>query len=137
MGHLDKRVGNHIVWRREAKTALEAQLDRLFSVDSDIQSLWDAAQRVPVANRRQWFEGDEGETHRADIETELHWLTGTNDEANPPPRLMNVTAKPKRGTRKGIIAEIARQFGMTESAVDNLWQAYRRFERELQDSAET
>lgn len=129
-----------VAWRDAVANALEAEKVRLFRTESDIQSLWDAAQRVPVGRRRQWYDGDEGETHRADIETELHALNGIPDNPDPPPRITRIMARPQRGTRRRIIVEIAKQFGLPESAVDNLWQAYRRFERELsepQDSAET
>lgn len=129
-----------VEWRKAVAAAFEAEQVRLFRTESDIQSLWDAAQRVSVGQRRQWYEGDEGETHRADIETELHALNGTPDNPDPPPRITRIKARPPRGTRRRIIAEIAEQFGLSESAVDNLWQAYRRFERELsepQDPAET
>lgn len=120
-----------VKWRTAVKAAIGAKSDRHFSVESDIQSLWDVAQRVPVSNRRQWYDGEEGEIHRADIKTELHSLNGTPDEDGPPPRVISILAKPPRGTRKLIIAEIAEQFGLRESTVDNLWQAYRRFEREM------
>ena len=129
-----------VAWRDAVAAALEAERDRLFRTESDIQSLWDAAQRIPVGHRQQWYDGDEGETHRADVETEIHELNGTPDDAVPPPRGIRLRTKPPRGTRKRIIAECAAQFDLSDSAVDNLWQAYRRFEGELseaQDSAET
>lgn len=129
-----------VSWRDAVAIALEAEKDRLFKTESDMQSLWDSAQHVPVGRRRQWYNGNEGEMHRADIETELQALNGTPDNPDPPPRIIRFKAKPARGTRKRIIAEIAKQFDLPESVVDNLWQAYRRFERKLsnpRDSQET
>ncbi|RVU06264.1 hypothetical protein EOE18_05365 [Novosphingobium umbonatum] len=129
-----------VAWRDAVANAFEAEKVRFFRTESDIQSLWDAAQRVPVSQRLQWYDDDEGETHRADIETELHALNETPDNPDPPPRITRIMTRPPRGTRRRIIAEIAERFGLPESVVDNLWQAYRRFERELsesQDSGET
>jgi hypothetical protein len=53
------------------------------------------------------------------------------------PRVFKVPTKPPRGTRQRIIKEVAKEYDLAESVVDNLWKAYRRFERELRDSAET
>ena len=45
-------------------------------------------------------------------------------------RLFSVSNKPPRGTRKAILEEAATKFHTTVNQADNLWQAYRRFERE-------
>lgn len=129
-----------VAWREAKAFAFEAEKTRLFQKETDIQSLWDEAQRVPVRLRKGWHDSEDGEAHRADVETELHMLNGTPDSLDPPARRIRIVSRPPRGTRKRIIAEVARRFSMTESATDNLWQAYRRFERELrepQNSAES
>lgn len=120
-----------VKWREAAKAAFESERERLFSEVSDIQSLWDAAQCVPVRERRRWLTSEKFEQHRADVETELHALHGTRDDLGAPRRGVHIAARPPRGTRKRIIGEVAEQFSLRESAVDSLWQEYRRFEREL------
>lgn len=121
-----------VAWRGAVANAFEAAELKLFRMDSDIQSLWDTAQGVPVEQRKQWYASEKGKTHHADIKIELHALNGTPDDPDPPSRGIRITAKPPRGTRKRIIAETAKQFGLPDSAVDALWQEYRRFEREQQ-----
>jgi len=39
--------------------------------------------------------------------------------------------RPRRGTRKAIIEQIAIKYSLTENQVDNFWQAYRRFEKSI------
>ena len=126
-----------VAWGAAVANAFEAAEVKVFRSDSDIQSLWDGAQRVPVGQREQWYCSDAGKTHQADIKTELEWQNGTPDNPDPPTRGIRIEAKAPRGTRKRIIAECAKQYGLPDSAVDALWQEYRRFKRELRDSAET
>jgi len=129
-------------WRGESKLAIEAGLSRLSHADN-IRTLQEGAQAIPVSQRKAWLAGDGYDDHRGDIEAFLHDRAGTpfSDESGnylgAAPRLVTVSAKPPRGTRKRIISEVATFSGLSESAVDNLWQAYRRFERELQESVET
>lgn len=134
-----------VKWREASKRAVEARFAALANQDK-IQALWEGVQAIPVPQRKAWLESEAYKDHSGDIESWLHARAGTpfNDvTANykgKAPRVVTLSTKPPKRTRQRIIAEIAKQFGLPDSAVDNLWQAYRRFERELlepQDSAET
>lgn len=135
--HLDDvlRIGQacECKWREAVNVAFDVEQEKLFRVNSDIADLWNAAQSVPISKRKAWLRSEAYDLHRDDIETELAAMNGTS----PSPRIVSIKAKPPRGTRKQIIKEVASQSNFAESVVDNLWQAYRRLERELRDSAET
>lgn len=129
-------------WREESNLAVDARLSRLPHADA-IRNLQEGAQAIPVSQRKAWLASDAYDDHKGDIEAWLHSRARTpfSDESGEylgaAPRITTVSTKPPRGTRKRIIGEVANQSGLTESAVDNLWQAYRRFEHEIRDSAET
>lgn len=132
-------------WRDESKLALETRISRLPHADS-INALHEGVQAIPVTQRRAWLESENYADHVGDLEAWLHDRAGTpfSDETEhyqgSAPRLITVSTKPPRGARVRIIAEIAKQSKLPEGTVDNLWQAYRRFEREPlepQDSNES
>lgn len=130
------------LWRDESNLALEARLSGLPHADK-IVALQEAAQMIPVAQRKAWSSSEDYEDHAGDLESLLHYRNGTpfNDETGDyegdARRGVTVSTKPLRGARARIIGEVAAKVSLSESAVDNLWQAYRRFERELRNSAET
>jgi hypothetical protein len=108
-----------------------------------IQALWEGVQAIPVPQRKAWLESEAYKDHSGDIESWLHARAGTpfdDETANyegKAPRVVTLSTKPPKGTRQRIVGEVAMETGQSESVVDNLWQAYRRFERELRDSDET
>lgn len=115
-------------WRYEVGRAYDAASAKLFGSDADLISLWEAVQEVPLGERRAWLAGEDGEMHRADVEVELDALTGSDGPEVGQSRIVTISSKPRRGTRKHIIASVASQFALRKTVVDNLWQAYRRFE---------
>lgn len=121
------------LWRDASEKTETAELDRLHSEASDLNVLWAKAGNVPVSERSNWLVSEEADLHRLDIETELHALHGTSEEAGPPVCVVRIRTQPPRGTRKQIIATVAKQFGERESTVDNLWQRYRRFVKEARN----
>lgn len=129
-------------WREASNEALKARRAALAHADL-IQSLQNGVQTIPVPQRKAWLESEAYAEHRADLEAWLHARAGTpfDDEtanyAGDAPRRVTVSTKPPRGTRQRIICQVAKENELTESAVDNLWQLYRRFEKELRESAET
>lgn len=125
-------------WREASKLALETRLAALPHADK-IQQLWDSADAIPVPQRKAWLASEAYEDHTGDIEAWLHARAGTpfseegGDYEGAAPRVITVSTKPPSGTRKRIIGQVASERNLSESAVDNLWQAYRRLERELRE----
>ena len=116
----------------------------LFNEVSDLQSLWNKADQVPVSKRTAWLESDAFEDHQADIEEERMAIRsetasaaeGAQKAAEHTPngsgggvdQLAKIPVP--RGTRRRIIKEVAALYNLTENQVDNLWQQKRRFETE-------
>lgn len=131
-----------VKWRQATDQALDSRLASLPYAD-EIQALWKGMDTIPVSQRKAWLESDAYEDYSADIEAFLHARAGTPfDEElakyeGKAPRVVTVSKKPPKGTRRRIIGEVAAQYGLAESVVDNLWQAYRRLERELRESDKT
>lgn len=124
-------VACEALWNDAQNDALQAGKDRLFREKSDIQALWDSVNAVPVPRRRAWLASESYARLHADMEIELHYLNGTEDSGQPAPRMVNISTKPPRGTRARILQQVGEKFGLPKVAVDNLWQEYRRIEREL------
>ncbi len=139
--------------REASKVAMDARLAALPHAD-EIRRRQEGVSAIPVPERKTWLASSDYEDHSGEIESLLHKRAGNHviggfeaeeetyggDYEGDAPRRMHVSTKPPRGTRKRIIGEVATEAGLSEKAVDNLWQAYRRFERELRespDSAET
>jgi hypothetical protein len=108
-------------WRHEVKRTLNANLEN-FLEDTELPELWKQAELVPVDQRKDWLENEEGGgAHVHDVASEV--------EEFPDGCIISVSEQPPRGTRTQIIQEVAHALGLTTVQVDNLWQEYRRFER--------
>lgn len=118
-------------WREAVKAAREAELKKLFVEKSDLQSVWDSAQTVPLGERQQWSKSEPAELLQGDVEEELRDLTGALGGDGSPPRTIFLMVKPPRGTRRRIIAQMANSLALSESQVDNLWQQFRRLRNNL------
>jgi hypothetical protein len=140
-------------WRVASKVVMDARLAAL-PLAKEIRRRQECVNAIPVPERKTWLASPDYEDHSAEIESLLHKRAGNHviggveveeetyggDYEGGAPRVMHISTRPPRGTRKQIVAEISEQFDLPESTIDNLWQEYRRFERELaesQDSAET
>ena len=124
-----------VEWRRAEKAAFDARLSALPNTPQ-IRALHEGFRKIPVEQRRAWRQGDAYEDHSGDIEALIHARVKTPfDEETArfervAPRLVTVSSQPFRGTRGRIITEVALLAGLNESVVDNLWQKFRRIERE-------
>jgi hypothetical protein len=127
-------------WRVASQGALDTRYAAL-PHQEDIQALHNGVNTIPAAQRQFFLANDSYEDHRDDLESLLHARAGTafddetltfDDEA---PRGVTISGKPPKGTRRRIIGEVANETGLSESAVDNLWQEYRRFERDTSTDA--
>ena len=123
--------------RQAQDTALSARRDRLISEQTELQRLWLKAKEKPVPIRRQWLQtkGDsqlEGgyEQHLDDVTEEIKEMNKNNKGKGPTSRLVSLRNTPPKGTRRKIISKVAQKFSLTTKQVDNIWQAYRRFELE-------
>lgn len=118
------------------------RLSRLAHADA-IRALQKSAQAIPVAQRKAWLASEAYDDHKGDLEAWLHsrgrtpFSNESGEYLGAAPRAVTVSNKPPRGARKRIITEVAHLSELSESVVDNLWQEYRRFKREIRDSAET
>jgi hypothetical protein len=130
------------LWQEASNAASKARLDSLPHADS-IKELLERASYIPVHQRKAWLESEAyKEDHRGDLEGFLHDRAGTPlDESSleyegDPPRVIAISNKPPRGTRRRIIEDVATETRLSKNAVDNLWQAYRRLEKSLEDADE-
>jgi len=125
-------------WLEACALAKEASLASL-PYATDIRAIQSSAQLIPVWQRAAWVASDAYDDHSDDIAAWLHERAGTpivNDAfEGDAPRVVTVSTKPPRGTRQAIIREVAATQGLAETAVDNLWQEYRRFQREYQEGS--
>lgn len=135
-----------VKWRSACQAAFEARL-RSLPHAKEIRELHDAIDNIPLAERKAWLQSEEFEDHSDDVAALLHKRAGNElvggvevegetyggDYEGKAPRIISISRKPKRGTRQRIIAEVAIDFAIGESAVKNLWGAYRRFAREPLD----
>ena len=119
-----------ILFRDAAKRRLADEEQKLLSERSNLSQELNRAQAVDVGNRSEWLqEEDGGDQYLYDIEGEIEQLNKSCKNENLENRLFFLPARPMRGTRKAIIKQIAAKYSLTKNQVDNLWQAYRRFEK--------
>jgi hypothetical protein len=123
--------------RQAQDAAFSDRLDRLISEQTELKRLWLKAKEKPVRLRRQWLQtrGDsqleEGyEQHLNDVTEEIKEMNKNNKDKKPTSRLVTLRNTPPKGTRNQIIAKVAEKFSLAPKQVDNIWQAYRRFELE-------
>ena len=123
-------------WREASAHALEARFAAMRGA-KEIRTLWKRAKDIPVKERGAWHSSEAFEDHVGDLEAWLHERVGTKVDAvsgefpRAAPRIVGLSAKPPKGTRQRIIDEVAKELALAKKSVDNLWQAYRRFERDL------
>ena len=117
-------------WRAAEVVEFEKNKATRLSEQSDIASLHVSSGEVLIPDRRTWLKSESGERHRDDMEVELECLNEQLSGALTQNRVFSISKKPPRGTRKKVLEEVAAKFCITVKQADNLWQAYRRFERE-------
>lgn len=114
-------------YREAKKLVLDKAKQEFFAEKSDLNQAWRDVNRVPINLRSAWHRTPDAESHAFDVEVEVGSLDSGN---SPPSRIVTLSTRPPKGTRKRIIKEVAVLYGLTCNQVDNLWQAYRRFEAE-------
>ena len=119
------------LFKREIELAIEQAKNKLFGQETDLKEQWQHTNRIPIEQRSAWLKSEEADRHQFDIEQELGAIHSHEPDTFPKSRLLSLPAKPPRGTRSRIISEIAKKYSLSIKQTDNLWQAYRRFERSL------
>jgi hypothetical protein len=122
--------------RQAQDAALRTRRDKLME-DTELQATWNKVNSMPVPQRRQWLQSkgddelEEGyEQHQSDIKEEIKVMNKKRGGKVTTSRLVSLQNTPPKGTRSQIIAKVAKKFELSTKQIDNIWQAYRRFERE-------
>jgi hypothetical protein len=114
--------------RKAMEESLDQQKNDLFRQRTELEWHWAEVNKVPPSKRRQFLTSETFEVHSQDVNEELKMLASKKGgEVN---RVIQLKAKAPRGTRTKILQQVAKTFGLTTKQVDNMWQAYRRFEAE-------
>lgn len=114
--------------RKAIEGSLEQQKNDLFRDQTELDWHWSKIKKVLPRERRQFLTSEAFEVHSQDVNEELKTLASKKGgEVN---RVIQLKAKAPRGTRTKILQQVAKTFGLTTKQVDNMWQAYRRFEAE-------
>jgi len=114
----------------ETKFAEEQRI--LLTEQSGLSKELPKAQDVEVELRSGWLEQEDGgDQYLWDVAAEIEQLNIVYKNPNLENRVFSLPVRPRRGTRKAIIEQIAIKYSLTENQVDNFWQAYRRFEKSI------
>jgi hypothetical protein len=128
------RIGKacEVHFRAVVHAEFEKRKNELISNDvTDLEDLFQNAQSIPVEDRQEWLKDENGGAqHLADVEEELATLNATMEGTDPKNRVFQIVGKAPKGTRSRIIKIVAEEYGLKAKQVDNLWQRYRRLERE-------
>jgi hypothetical protein len=89
------------------------------------------AQTILIGKMQEWLKDENGGIqHMLDVSEEIVSLNEMTGTAQPNNRVFQIACKAPKGTRSRIIKIVAEEYGLQTTQVDNLWQRYRRFERE-------
>ena len=117
-------------WREVEAATFKRNLDKMLEDQTDLASLTGPVNRRPISKRRSWWGSEGGEQFRGDFIEEIGTLNEEISGERSQNRVFQPSQQPPRGTRKQILEEAAIKFGIKVKTAGNLWEAYRRFERE-------
>lgn len=119
-------------FRKVINAEFENRKSALFSNDViELKRAFDGSRSILKEDRQEWLKDENGGAqHHADVEEELATLNATMEGTDPKNRVFQIVGKAPKGTRSRIIKIVAEEYGLQTTQVDNLWQRYRRFERE-------
>ena len=118
------------LFRKAIETKFAEEQRILLTEQSGLSKELPKAQDVEVELRSGWLEQEDGgDQYLWDVVGEIEQLNIIYKNQNLENRVFSLPVRPRRGTRKAIIEQIAIKYTLTENQVDNLWQAYRRFEK--------
>jgi hypothetical protein len=120
------------LFRKAIETKFAEEQRILLTEQSGLSKELPKAQDVEVELRSGWLEQEDGgDQYLWDVAAEIEQLNIVYKNQNLENRVFSLPVRPRRGTRKAIIEQIAIKYSLTENQVDNFWQAYRRFEKSI------
>jgi hypothetical protein len=120
------------LFRKAIETKFAEEQRILLTEQSGLSKELPKAQDVEVELRSGWLEQEDGgDQYLWDVAAEIEQLNIVYKNPNLENRVFSLPVRPRRGTRKAIIEQIAIKYSLTENQVDNFWQAYRRFEKSI------
>ena len=117
-------------WREVEAATFKRNLDKMLEDQTELASVTGPVNRRPISKRRSWWGSEDSEQFRGDFIEEIETLNEKIFGERSQNRVFQVSKQPPWGTRKKILEESAIKFGINVKTASNLWEAYRRFERE-------
>lgn len=121
------------LWRAEQHAAFERRRDKALSDTLNIAQHHKDVQAIPVKKRAAQLKTEGADIYFSYMAVEIKELNEMENIPNPQNRVFSFSNKPLRGTRTLIIEKISVAFGLEQKQIDNIWQQYRRLEREFRD----
>ena len=120
------------LYRKAIEKKFAEEQRTLLTKHSRLSIEFQRAQDVEVELRSEWLEQEDGgDQYLWDVVGEIEQLNIIYKNQDLENRIFSLAVRPRRGTRKAIIKQIAAKYSLTANQVDNLWQAYRRFEKSM------
>ena len=120
------------LYRKAIEKKFAEEQRTLLTKHSRLSIEFQRAQDVEVELRSEWLEQEDGgDQYLWDVVGEIEQLNIIYKNQDLENRVFSLPVRPRRGTRKAIIKQIAAKYSPTANQVDNLWQAYRRFEKSM------
>ena len=106
--------------------------DALISNDViELTEHYNRVQSIPLEDRQEWLQDEASRSqYMLDLGEEIESINSMAGIAEPTNRIFQIVGKAPKGTRSRIIKAIAEEYDLKTKQVDNLWQQYRRFERD-------
>ena len=121
------------LWRAEQQAAFEQRRDKALSDTLNIAQHHKDVQAIPVKKRAAQLKTEGADIYFSYMAVEIEELNEMENIPNPQNRVFSFSNKPLRGTRTLIIEKMSVAFGLEQKQIDNIWQQYRRLEREIRD----
>jgi hypothetical protein len=97
----------------------------------ELKTHHDEVQSIPLEDRQEWLKDEASRSqYMLDVGEEIESINSMAGITEPTNRIFQIVGKAPKGTRSSIIKAIAEEYGLKTKQVDNLWQQYRRFERD-------
>jgi len=121
------------LWRAEQHAAFERSRETKQTETLNIAQHHKDVQAIQVKKRAAQLKTEGADIYFSYMAVEIEELNEMENISNPQNRVFSFSNKPLRGTRTLIIEKISVAFGLEQKQIDNIWQQYRRLEREFRD----
>lgn len=115
------------LWREEIRTSQDKAIAK---ATERVRREWERARSVPVSERADWLESEEGQEYLEDVEFALR-----EDQQIPPEdsraanRLLRLISKRPKGPGPKIVTQVASEFGLAERMVERCWDEFRKLDK--------